>query len=39
MLSVVLNGFTVIGSDTHVANDVEVTYTQMGNAKQIVVHS
>lgn len=39
LLSAVSNGFTVIGSDTHVVNDVEVTYrSQKGNVKQIVVH-
>ena len=37
LLTAVLNGFTVIGSDTHVAN-VEATYgSQRGNVRQIVV--
>ena len=38
LLTAVLNGFTVIGSDTHVANEVEATYgSQRGNVRQIVV--
>ena len=30
LLAAVLNGFTVIGRDTHVANDVEATFGRRG---------